>query len=165
VTPGPQPAPGAGAPDGDDPDSAGSPARPPAASPRLPFAAILGFAVTGVIIVIAVVVFARSAPLGANVVTTAAPTARTSLATARPVTPTPATATAAIGNATTSAPAPGASATWQASSSSARRPASAAGPRPTPTTADTEPTDGLGICAPNSSVKQYFVHHGMLPPC
>jgi hypothetical protein len=166
VTPGAPPAPGPGAPDGaDDPNGAGPPARPPAASPRLPFAALLGFAVTGVVIVIAVVLFERGAPLGPSGVTTTAPTAQTSRATTRPVTPTPARATATLANATTSPPAPGAPVTWQARSSSDLRPASAAGPRPTPTTTSTWPPGWFGICAPNSSFKQHVVQHGMQPPC
>ncbi|WP_045876881.1 hypothetical protein [Pseudofrankia sp. DC12] len=143
--------PGTGLPDG----VTGTAGRPV----RVPLAALAGFALTGVLIVVAVVLFARNpalsttAPVASESAQTGAATPASMVA-ARAVTPSP--------TATTTA----AAASSQSPAATTRIRLPGAGPKSTATTGTgRDDTDAAASACRSSPIAQYLVRHGMPLPC
>ncbi|ADP78117.1 hypothetical protein FraEuI1c_0029 [Pseudofrankia inefficax] len=140
-----------------------APASRPAG--RFPLAALAGFALTGVIIVVAVILFARNPALDTTQ-TVASGKPQTSLATpasivaAQEATPAPTPAAASASLATTSA----ALATRQSAAPTTRR--LFGGPKPTATTgAGRDDAVAAATTCRNSPIAQYLLRHGLPLPC
>jgi hypothetical protein len=135
------------------------------AGARFPLAALAGFALTGVIIVVAVVLFARNPALDTTQ-TVASGKPQTSLATpasmvaAREATPAPTPAAVSASLATTSA----ALATRQSAAPTTRR--LFGGPKPNATAgAGRDGAVAAATACRDSPIAQYLMRHGLPIPC
>jgi len=138
---------------------------------RLPLAALAGFALTGVMIVIAVVLFARNPvlsttePVASGSTRTGAATPA-SLAAARAVTPSPTAAETPAAAAAPPAAMTAAAASSQSAAATTRIRLPGAGPKSTAATGTArDGTDAQASTCQNSPLAQYLVRHRMPLPC